>query len=66
MNDVFRKNFVNLSDDEKQLIDVAKTKAEALYDVFNLESGKCGDIAKERLEEAVMWFVKGVTEKHYV
>lgn len=66
MNDVFRKNFVNLSDDEKQLINNAKTQAEALYGVFNTEGNKCTDIAKQRLEEAVMWFVKGVTEKHYV
>lgn len=66
MNDIFRKYCADLSDTDKQVINDAKTQAEALYNVFSSQGGKCSDIAKERLEEAVMWFVKGVTEKYYV
>lgn len=63
-NDVFRKQYTPLTDEQKARVLAVKEKAEALLKEF----GNSGDLlclvhAKERLEEAVMWAVKGITTK---
>lgn len=49
-------------------VDAVKTKAGELWDLFhagtnapNTQGGRMYAIAKTKLEESVMWFVKGVS-----
>jgi hypothetical protein len=58
----FRTTYRELSPYEKQLVEDIKQKAELLYGLFNAApfTREIG-IAKTKLEEAVMWAVKGIT-----
>jgi hypothetical protein len=68
MANVFRKEYRELSDEEKALLDSIKDKAQELYDLMESSvevnpSRRASQIviAKEKLEESVMWAVKGIT-----
>lgn len=55
---VFRPVYRELTEEEKNLINEIKTKAQELYDLFPADAVK----SKDRLEESVMWAVKGITQ----
>jgi len=68
---IFRKAYRQLNEAEKQRLDEIKDKAQELYDLFDTPifteiSSRSGDgrsltLAKDNLEQAVMWGVKGFT-----
>lgn len=57
----FRPVFRQLTDVEGTLSDEIKDKAEELAQLFDKVGGRYGAIANTKLEEAVMFAVKGVT-----
>lgn len=65
MADVFRRNYGVLTDEQKKQGDAIKAKAEELLALIGKpedrsEKSRCLAVAKTKLEEAVMWAVKGV------
>lgn len=71
MNDLFRLNYTELSGDQLKNMRAIKLKAQELLDLMkecvppneNTERGRCMDRARDVLETAVMYAVKGVTTK---
>lgn len=68
MPNVFRKEYRELSEEEKALLDSIKDKAQELWDLMDISveanpSRRASQIvlAKEKLEESVMWAVKAIT-----
>ena len=66
--DVFRTQYRELSESEKGAMADAKGKACGLYATFNNEAipvenadPRCIALAKTKLEEAIMWYVKAIT-----
>ena len=59
----FRKQYRSLSDIESRFVDDIKTRAEALESmiIMSQEHSRERALALTKLEEAVMWAVKGVT-----
>lgn len=71
-NNVFRKEHRDLTDQEKGALDAIKVKASELWDLMDEQrlvkvnkeqKGLADNIAdgQKRLEESVMWTVKGIT-----
>ncbi len=68
-NSIFRPKYRELSEAEKLKVDMVKVKAERLLEViqdntirpFGPEEARAVAIAKTKLEEVVMWAVKGIT-----
>ena len=60
MADQTRAAYRELSDDEKFRIQAIKATGEALLELCDF-NGREAAIAKTKVEEAVMWAVKGVT-----
>ena len=65
---IFRPVYRELSEEEKKRVDDIKNKAKELYDLMEStiqenQSPKARHIslAKTKLEESVMWAVKGIT-----
>ena len=64
--DIFRREYKELSNDQKAYVDLFKYKAQELFDKF-MESQfldhdqRCMSLAKTNLEQAVMWAVKAIT-----
>jgi hypothetical protein len=58
---VFRSEYRRLTAEEVQRIVEIKAAAEALYNLLPLDSREAA-IARTKLEESVMWAVKGITE----
>lgn len=64
----FRKQYRELTDDEKARIDRIKTLAEQLETemldsvITGAGATRCSALARTNLEQAVMWAVKGITE----
>lgn len=59
----FRPNY-NLSDDQKQLMENVRAHAELLEDLIEqAPNGREKSLAFTKLEECVMWAVKGITAK---
>lgn len=58
---IFRPKYRELSEAEKQTIERIKTKALDLASEFNPTDTREKSLALTKLEEAVMWSVKGVT-----
>lgn len=61
LEEIFRKNYRELSPTEKQTIDRIKDKAYQLAIEFNPTDTREKSIALTKLEECVMWAVKGVS-----
>ncbi len=60
--DIFRKNTRTLTLDEKEYIEIVKDLAEELWTLFDEQTpSREISLAKTKLEEAVMWYVKAVT-----
>jgi len=60
--DTFRKAYRELTEPEKVLVADIKASAGELYDLIEMApAGREQSIAKTKLEEAVMWAVKGIT-----
>ena len=72
MADTFRKVYTPLTDDQKKQVEVLKQSAEVIesfMDAFiakeeRSERSRCMNLARTKLEETVMWAVKGVTTQH--
>ncbi|MFT3671286.1 hypothetical protein [Aestuariivirga sp.] len=68
MTDVMRKTHKVLSQQDADLVNSLKTCGENFIEALNIagpafpESGREFSIAKTKMEEAVMWAVKGVTK----
>lgn len=67
MSDIFRPQYRELSIEEKERLDSLKTKALDLLVTFNVDQDMKGkdretSVAITKLEEAVMWAVKGLTK----
>jgi hypothetical protein len=64
--DIFRAEFRELKFEEKQTIRTLKVKALELSQFIDEEIGKGREvtIAKEHLEDAVMWLTKYVSRDH--
>lgn len=70
MSDVFHKEYGVLADETKAFIRQVKEKAEELDTLFDKRPGcdpssifpDCREsaLARTKLEEAIMWFVKGI------
>ena len=61
-NNGMRHQYRVLSDDEKAVIDVIKRCGDEFLKIFDqLEQGRETALARTKIEEAVMWPVKGVT-----
>ena len=59
---VFRKEYRELTEDEKAHVENVKTAAEELYaHIEAMPDGREKSVAKTKLEESVMWAVKGIT-----
>lgn len=62
---IFRKQYRELSVDEKALIEAIKTKAEELYALYPQTDGRMAtrelSLAATKLEESIMWAVKSLT-----
>lgn len=66
MEDVFRKVYTPITDEQKDQVQKIKETAEKLLATFPVsddrsEKSRCAALAKTKLEEAVMWAVKGAT-----
>lgn len=74
MVDIFRKTYKPLNEDEKREIDSIKDLAQEMYEIIDMVSTvTLGDtkekaydqralaLAKTKLEESVMWAVKGIS-----
>lgn len=67
MSDIFRPQYRELSAEEKERLNSLKTKAFDLLVTFNVDQEMKGkdretSVAITKLEEAVMWAVKGLTK----
>jgi hypothetical protein len=62
---VFRPVYRELNEQEKQILEDVKNKAQELYDILENvatpTNGRYIALAKTTLEESVMWGVKGIT-----
>ena len=66
MTDVFRSQYRELTDLEKATLFEMKSRADLLWNMFDLASktgadGRMIALAKTNLEQSVMWAVKAVT-----
>jgi hypothetical protein len=64
MTDVFRKEYVPLTDVKKKLISNIKDDAQKLYDSIEASLGadtRMLALAKTNLEQSIMWAVKAIT-----
>lgn len=63
---IFRKEYKELSDEDKRHVGDVKDKANELYHLFPKNGDKGANreiaIAITKLEESVMWAVKGMTQ----
>lgn len=62
MENIFRKQYRELSVDEKALLESIKDKAQELFSLYPSDKpSRELALAKTKLEEIVMWAVKGIT-----
>lgn len=65
MTNIFRPEYRELSEQEKTTVNLLKDKAQELLNVILVGSttsnGREMALAKTKLEESVMWAVKGIT-----
>jgi DNA-binding MarR family transcriptional regulator len=68
ITDTFRKNYGQLTDEQKKQGEDVKIKAEELLALFNAaippeersEKSRCMAVARTNLEQAIMWACKGI------
>ena len=61
-NNTFRQQYRKLTDLETMQVEEIKAKAEALLQAIDApRPGREMSLAKTRLEECVMWAIKGIT-----
>ena len=65
MEDTFRKNYGILTQEQKDQVLAVKNKAEELFFLIGKaedrsEKSRCLALAKTKLEESIMWAVKGL------
>lgn len=64
-SDPFDKTYTPIDDIQRALINDIKSAAAELYELMlrtdREYDARCGHLARTRLEESVMWAVKGVT-----
>lgn len=59
---VFRKQYLALTENEKFMVDRIKNKAHDLYvAIDNIGTSRETSLAKTKLEESVMWATKAIT-----
>lgn len=71
MMDTFRKEYAELSDEQKDQMNAIKDTAQVLLNLMDdaspreerSERSRCMALARTNLETAVMWAVKAVTTK---
>jgi len=71
MADTFRKEYTELSDEQKDQMNAIKDTAQVLLNLFDdavptderSERSRCMAIARTNLEQTIMWAVKAVTTK---
>lgn len=64
MSDVFHKTYNPVSEEDGKLIAAIKDKAEELYALYETAPiGRENSLSRTKLEESVMWAVKGITAK---
>lgn len=66
MTDTFRKEYTPLSDEQKTKVAAIKVKAQELLEEIGAsedrsEKSRCLALGRTKLEEAIMWAVKGHT-----
>ena len=66
MEDTFRKNYGILTQEQKDQVLAVKNKAEELFFLIGKaedrsEKSRCLALAKTKLEESIMWAIKGLT-----
>lgn len=62
MTTPFRSQYRELTDEEKNLVGEIKSKAEWLFQAIEkTKPNREASLAKTKLEETVMWAVKGIT-----
>lgn len=67
MQNIFRPQYRELSEDEKSRVEAIKNKAQELLELIDFPreqqhpAGRHISLAKTSLEESVMWAVKGIT-----
>lgn len=62
MSNTFRTTYRELNSEEKNNISEIKTRAETVLEILNsLPKSRESSLAITKLEEAVMWGVKGIT-----
>lgn len=66
MGDVFHSKYRELNDAEKLKMEEIKLRAVEIYKIFEAlatpDNGREYAIAKTKLEESVMWAIKGLTK----
>ncbi len=64
--DPFRKVYTPCNENQKALMNNIKDAAMELYDLMQQvekqHDARCAHIARTRLEESIMWAIKGVTD----
>lgn len=61
--DLFHTTYRELSDEEKGIVAEVKDQASALYGaIAKIADGREKSLAITKLEEVVMWAVKGITK----
>lgn len=59
---IFNQEYRQLTDEEKEKVKAIKDKADELYELFvGVTDGRMQALAKTKLEECIMWAVKGIT-----
>lgn len=66
MSDTFHKKYRKLNEKEEILMESIKVAAEDIERLFSLvktpDSGREISLAKTKLEESIMWAIKGLTK----
>lgn len=57
----FRQTYRELKPEEKQAVESIKDLAEGMETVIKMRPSREASLAMTKLEEAVMWAVKGIT-----
>jgi len=69
MSDVFRQEYTQVTEENKAKVTALKAKAQELYDLIpqhdGIGIGTEASVAMIKLEEAVMWAVKGLTSSEF-